>query len=297
MRSLPIIKIDKTCIKCNKCVDICPRYIFFPSKNEIKLRDLETCNDCGHCIAICPVDAIYHNRLIKDSVEAEYPLANEHFNYDQTLMLIRQRRSIRYFSDKTLSKEQILRLIQFGRYAPTGHNARKVNYTIVMGREKVVTILSEVIEAFKKIREQVTKPILRFLALLIGKRKKVEKVRRSLYRLNSHITYWEAKIDKVFHNASSLILIHADENMPSPFEDCVIAAENIMLGAQSIELGATYIGYLVKAWEHSKDVRELINLPINHSLYAVLAVGKPNHNFKRVVSRPEPKLIYWNSKT
>ncbi|MCK4844877.1 MAG: 4Fe-4S dicluster domain-containing protein, partial [Candidatus Heimdallarchaeota archaeon] len=68
MRSLPIIKIDKTCIKCNKCVDVCPRYIFFPSENEIKLRDLETCNDCGHCIAICPVDAIYHNRLIKDSV-------------------------------------------------------------------------------------------------------------------------------------------------------------------------------------------------------------------------------------
>ena len=53
--------------------------------------------------------------------------------------------------------------------------------------------------------------------------------------------------------------------MPSPFEDCVIAAENIMLGAQSFELGGTYIGYLVKAWEHSKYDKELIKWVKRHN--------------------------------
>ncbi len=291
--STEIITITDDCIGCGSCSDVCPRYIFdIVDKKAVTNQNLFRCHDCGHCVAVCPENAIIQHRMIEKSLEEDFPMKGKTLSYEQVLEIIRQRRSIRYFSKKKVTKEQIEQLIALGRYAPTGHNDRKVCYTIINDREKLEYLLDTMIELFKKLKKQLNSTLWNFLAVLAGKKKFFDKAKKSLYRLESHIEHWEKGIDKVLHYSSTLILIHTDNETSAPIEDCNIAAQNIALGATTLGLAATFIGYVQKSWENSKEIREIINLPENHTLFACLAVGFPRNNYKRLVPRPEPSVTY-----
>jgi nitroreductase/NAD-dependent dihydropyrimidine dehydrogenase PreA subunit len=292
MNSIALIHIQDNCIGCRKCVDVCPRYLFRLEDKKAVITEFDPCHDCGHCIALCPVDAIEHQRLNLTSLDEDFPLVGKQLTYDEVIEVIRQRRSIRLFSNQKISRDQISKLIQLGRYAPTGHNSRKVCYTIIDGRDEVLFLLENMIELFKKLKSQLNSPFWMILVTLLGKRESYMKAKANLYRLNSHIYHWEKGIDKVFHNSSTLILIHAAKDVPSPIEDCNIAAQNISLGAPTLGLGSTFIGYLHKSWYYSKKIKKIIDLPSNHLLHACLAIGKPKHKFRRLVSRPEPVVVY-----
>lgn len=292
MSSSQLIEIQDTCIGCSKCVDVCPRYLFSIEKQKAVITDFDPCHDCGHCIGICPVDAIIHQRLIVNSVDEDFPSMGKLSSYEAVLEIIRQRRSIRLFSDKQITSDEINQLIQLGRYAPTGHNSRKVCYSIINSREEVEYLLDNVIDLFKTLKSRLSSSFWMILITLLGKRESYMRAKENLYRLNSHIYHWEKGIDKVFHNSSTLILIHAAKDVPSPIEDCNIAAQNISLGAPTLGLGTTFIGYLHKSWYYSKKIRKIIDLPSSHLLHACLAVGTPKNKFKRLVSRPEPSIIF-----
>ncbi len=47
------------CIKCNRCVDICPDSCMLLDKNN-KMAGInkEHCKNCGLCVAVCPVKAL-----------------------------------------------------------------------------------------------------------------------------------------------------------------------------------------------------------------------------------------------
>ena len=293
MVAKPNIEILNTCIACKNCVDVCPRYIFeIDDKKVVTNQNLFRCHDCGHCVAVCPENAIIHHRMLENSLDDDFPLKGKKITYEQVLETIRQRRSIRCFTKKQVTQEEIDKLIELGRFAPTGHNDRKVSYTIINDREQLEFLLDNMIELFKKLKKQLTSKMWNTLAILVGKKKFFELAKKSLYRLESHIEHWEKGIDKVLHYSSTLLLIHAPVETSSPIEDCNIAAQNIALGATTLGLGATFIGYVQKSWENSKRIREIINLPENHILFACLAVGYPKNEYRRLVPRPEPLVIY-----
>ena len=296
MTTEAFIEVLDNCTGCNSCVEVCPRYLFSLENKKAVITNFDPCHDCGHCVAVCPVDAIIHKRLIIDSLDVDFPKVEKELNYKNTLSFIRQRRSIRYFNKKKVTNEQISQLIELGRFAPTGHNARKVAYTIVKEREQIEDILNEMILFFKELQKKVSNPLWTILAVLAGKRKSFNQIKRNMYRINSHVNHWDKGIDKVFHNASTLILIHAPKQTPAPVEDCNIAAQNILLGAPSLELGGTFIGYLVHSWKRSKTVKEMLDLPNSHGLHACLAIGYPKNKFKRYVPRPEPAVEVWGEK-
>ncbi|MCG3215570.1 MAG: nitroreductase family protein [Candidatus Heimdallarchaeota archaeon] len=295
MVAQPKIEILDTCIACKNCVDVCPRYIFeIENKKAVTNQNLFRCHDCGHCVAVCSEDAIIHHRLIENALEEDFPRKGKKITYEQVLETIRQRRSIRCFSKKKVTKEQINQLITLGRYAPTGHNERKVCYTIINDRKELEFLLDNMIELFKKLKKQLNSKLWNLLAGLTGKREFFTLAKKNLYRLESHIANWEKGIDTVLHYSSTLFLIHAHEETSVPIEDCNIAAQNIALGAPTLGLGATFLGYVQKSWGYSKRIKEIINIPNNHTIYACLTVGYPKNEYKRLVPRPEPDVKFKN---
>ena len=83
---------------------------------------------CGHCVAICPTKAISFEGY-EDSEE----LKNLNYNIeaDTFLNFVKARRSIRHFKEKKIEKKIIEKLLEVGRFSPTGANIQDVNYFVI----------------------------------------------------------------------------------------------------------------------------------------------------------------------
>ena len=58
----------------------------------------------------------------------------------------------------------------------------------------------------------------------------------------------------------------------------------------TLGLGTCYIGFLEYAWHNRADVRELVNLPEDHTIGSVLILGYPKLKYLRAVDRQQMKV-------
>lgn len=57
------IRIDAgRCLRCGRCVDICPEELFVQpaSDSPPRIPRQRGCIGCGHCVSICPAGAVEH---------------------------------------------------------------------------------------------------------------------------------------------------------------------------------------------------------------------------------------------
>src|SRR3990172_10166471 len=121
---MPRISIDEnTCARCHACVELCPAGIFSGAEGEVPAASgMEHCIGCGHCVSVCPTDSILHPGFPEGEIhgidESRMP------GYGQFMELARSRRSVRKLTDEPVSKEDIERIIEAARYAPTALNCQ-----------------------------------------------------------------------------------------------------------------------------------------------------------------------------
>lgn len=51
---------QNTCIRCKKCVRICPSVLFTLQEDKGIEVNADDCISCGHCVAVCPTNSIEH---------------------------------------------------------------------------------------------------------------------------------------------------------------------------------------------------------------------------------------------
>jgi len=122
---------DASCIRCGRCVKVCPSQIFVQEKagGDVTLHKPENCILCGHCVAACPTGAVNH---------AEFPAERVHaVDYgamptpEQVELLLAVRRSNRALSARPVPQELLDRIVAAADRAPTASNARQLGYTLV----------------------------------------------------------------------------------------------------------------------------------------------------------------------
>lgn len=261
-----MVVIDEmVCIGCGQCEKDCFGHNI--SLKDGKAHIMGKCFECGHCVAICPVNAA----KIVGASQNEIQTGNE--KAAGFLKLIKNRRSIRYYKDQPISKEQMQLVLEAGRYTPTAGNAQDVIYTVVDKK------LSEV------------KPYIWQGLLQFGKKMK-ELDPNSIYdnlwnRMYTQCCRTQGKEDHLFFHAPVLLVISAKTSVNG-----ILAADSIELMANTLGLGCLYSGFIERGLKESSEALKLLNLQ-KDDICVCMLMGYPDIIYQRPAPR-KPAVIYWD---
>jgi len=284
------VTIDQEkCNECGLCVLRCASC--FSKENETITAnvDIECCNLCGHCVSLCPTDAIVHEKMDMEnfiSVDRKIDIDTDTF-----IKFVRKRRSQRHFKDKEIPREDIEKLIDVCRYAPTGANLQGVEIMVIQNQEKVKELSSLTVDFFNILGTSAEKQ-LGELTSEEKTSKKAELLQRTA-RYKERLTLArEVGYDPIFHKAPAVIIFHTHLQAGSAKDDCVIASTTMGLTAMTMGLGTTYIGLFEAAAKNHPPVNDALNLPPEHGVFSVLIMGYPKLKYQRTVDRKQIKTTW-----
>ncbi|MFC1895223.1 nitroreductase family protein, partial [Thermodesulfobacteriota bacterium] len=127
------------CTLCGACVEICVRHVLKMDGETVEAAEPTHCILCGHCSAVCPVDAIRVPGVVREEF-VDAPKPHDLPSPQQLMGLMRSRRSVRKFLRKPVERDLIEKVIEAGRFAPTGGNRQPIRYAVVHTPEKMETV-------------------------------------------------------------------------------------------------------------------------------------------------------------
>jgi nitroreductase/NAD-dependent dihydropyrimidine dehydrogenase PreA subunit len=267
--------IDKQeCTKCGFCVNDCPAGIInmntvYPA---IATEQEAACFKCQHCLAVCPTGAI---SILGNNPENSQPLKGNLPDPDRLETLIKGRRSVRQYRDENLAPELIQRLLDVAWHAPTGHNARRVRFTVIDDKEVMAKFREGAMQGLMRVvRENRLPAGMNFVAELV--------------RL------WEEhRVDTVFRGAPHLIVASAPKFGATSEADCLIALSYFELFAQSLGVGTVWDGIAKLTFnELVPELRKTLGIPDRHLIGYAVAFGKPAVNYHRTVVQDRTSIAY-----
>lgn len=266
-----LINEDK-CTGCGSCVKDC-----FTGAIEVvdkKAQFKNTfCLECGHCVAICPSGATCMEGYNMDEVEE---IKEPFFSGDELFHVMKSRRSIRRFSNKSIETEKMTKLLEVGRYSPTGGNAQSVRFIVV--EKEMAEFRRIVIEALGRLgrtmlaNENTPKKFLMYASKWVGI--------SASYKENPEA------VDAVFLGAPNVMLLVDDSEV-----NVGIAASRIELTAHAYGIGSVYSGFIARACNDPK-VKRFLGLDENAKVPISLVLGYKNMKYFRTVPRKPLNVTY-----
>ncbi len=282
-----MIEIKDNCIGCGKCVIACSPKVFVVKDGKSIVMNEIRCIKCGHCVAICPVDAINHDKI--NFEDCKLINDNMHIEYEHLLDFVRKRRSIRQYLDKPIEKEKLKKLLDIARYSPSAKNSQDFEFVVIQDKEKINKLRTLAVEHYSNKLKILDNPIVKFFILFAGK-KVYNKVNRLILGLKKLVNSFKSDRDNLFHNAPVLVAVHSRKRGLQSNDNCCFASYNLMLGAESVNLGTCVIGYFLYVAKKSKKVRDEMGIPKSHMIHNIIVLGEPNIKYRRLTSRNKPKV-------
>lgn len=253
------------CIGCGLCESVCIR-----DNIEVNPTVKETCGDCfncGHCMAICPTGAIslkiYEDQ--EDRVE-KYDATKIPISSEDYLQFLKQRRSIRWFTDKKIDKETFNTLFEAAYYSPSAMNKQDVEFVVLDDRlDEFMQLVYDII----KVEE--------------NKYSRIKQLGEYLKDNTSH------KYHPLLWTGHQLILAFSTD-----VTSAVIASTRVELMAYTLGLGGFYSLFMLKAdqIDHDKLMEFFPEIDKNKHMYSTFVIGYPRKKFKRTIPHKKIKVTY-----
>ncbi|MHA1195500.1 MAG: nitroreductase family protein [Promethearchaeota archaeon] len=284
------------CIKCEECVKDCPAGLFISpptpagEKKKILYEDPnDRCIRCGHCVSICPVDAIIYEGVEETLEFEEAKNPSSLISYDKLMKVLRSRRSIRRYKEDPVPKEDIKKVLNAIRYAPSARNAQLWRFLVITNPEEIEIIRNAVIKMMKLL-ESITKKA-KIIKYFVPKRiRDIIEDPATLAGLNKFFEHVDKGEDPVFYGAPVVIITYTPEYGDMSGNDVGIALTYGMLAAQSLGLGSCWIGYAQEALSRSKKIRKHFKISKRMNVKGVLILGIPSVKYYRVPPREKLKV-------
>ena len=267
-----MIEIDeKKCIGCGLCVTDCFTKDIEVIGQKAKSKKIR-CIECGHCIAVCPPNAITLKNYPMSEV-LDYENGAFEIDDDQYLNSLKFRRTIRQFSNQPVEIEKIEKIIEAGRYSPTGGNQQNVSYIVV--RDDIDHLRTLAISRLNNI------------ANLDGIEKRNITWYGDLWK-KMYLNYFgRNKVDGLFFNAGTVILV-----LSKSVQNALIAAAHMETMVYAQGLGMLYSGFLTRAIASSEELKGYLNLDPEQDVVACLVIGYPSVQYQRTVPRKEAQIVW-----
>jgi len=174
---------------------------------------------------------------------------------NETMQTILHRRAIRRFDARQIEEELLQQILQAGLYAPSAGGRQGVIFAVCQDKE--------VNERLGKIKRANSNP-------------HMATAKNYVSREQPSIAD-DPKLTNAFYDAPTVITMFAPKNFLFSVDDCAVAAENMMLAADSLGIGSCYIGQGWTAFADSYGQEILRKWEIRTDYYAVmqLLLGYP----------------------
>lgn len=164
---------------------------------------------------------------------------------NEVLQAIKNRRSVRTFTNQQVSDEQLDAILEAAVYAPTGMNYQTFHFTAVLDAEKLAELNRRVKAVFARSTDE-----------------------RFRHR-------GENEAYNFYYRAPALVIVTNESTQPWAGQDCTNALQNMFLAAHSLGVDSCWINQLSSTC-HDSAVRELLTqwgIPENHTVYGCAALG------------------------
>lgn len=174
---------------------------------------------------------------------------------------IKKRRSIRKYLPEQIKEAELNEIIEAGMYAPSAHNDQSWHFTVIQNKE-LIDLISV------KTKESMANSEVEWISKM-GKNEKLH----------------------VFYNAPTVIIVSGRDGAYSPLIDCSAATQNMILTAESLNIGSCWNG-LVRFFFGQKEEMGKLNIPEGYTPFYAVSFGYKQVTPSRALERKKDVVSY-----
>ncbi len=163
---------------------------------------------------------------------------------NEVLRAIKNRRSIRSYQPEQISQEDLDTILEAGIFAATGVNQQPWHFTVIQNKEVLDDISEKTRDVMKKSADK-------------------------------NLVDLATRSDHLFYHAPTVILVSGKTASYSALTDCSAAIQNMLVAAQSLNIGSTWVGSISHFTVLEDEVKKL-NLPAGYKLFYAVCFGYKN---------------------
>jgi len=163
---------------------------------------------------------------------------------NEVLRTIKSRRSIRSYLPEQISQEDLDAILEAGIFAATGVNMQPWHFTVIQKKE----VLDDISEKTRAVMKQSP---------------------------NAGVAELATRSEHLFYHAPTVIMVSGKTEAYSALTDCSAAIQNMLVAAQSLNIGSTWVGSIAYFTTLDAEVKKL-NLPDGYKLFYAVCFGYKN---------------------
>lgn len=164
---------------------------------------------------------------------------------NQTIEVIKNRRSIRNYKEEQITEEELKAIVEAGFFAPSANNCQLWHFTVVQNRK----LLKELNYETKDVLAKSDNPFLQ----MVGNNEELD----------------------LFNGAPTVIIVSGKGTDENSVIECAAASENMMIAAQSLGVSSCYIitvKYLFDGSE-AEYFYDKVGIPKEYKVYNAILLG------------------------